>query len=410
MIDVVHERLPCGIEYGVIPLPRRHVVSIQIMVLAGTSSEPADKLGLAHILGETLDKGSTEHSGRELSDAFDEIGASHRIGVGRESTTFSCTVLPEHFERAIELHAEIIRKPTFPDDAFTVNVELTRQELKALEDDAHGLLDKLMNPQAFGAILGRHPLGEPESLDALRLKDLSDHWTNHFAAGTMVVSVAGAVSSEQVADVLEKYFGGFNSPKPAGRSPFPADFFPGRIHHDKKLEQEQIAVCWPGASVTQPDFPIQQVLLGVLSGGMSGRLFTEIREKQGLVYWVGAWQDTPRGTGRIFLGASTTPQRCDKTFTTLLREVERLADDIEQDELERAVTGIVAHHETRGDITRARCGELADDLFHYGHPVDAQEKLGRIKAVTIHDIKRYLAEYPREELCVMTLGPEPLTV
>ena len=142
MTDFAHDCLPCGIEYGVAPLPGRHVVSFQIRMLAGTCAEPADKLGLARIIEETIDKGTKRRTGRELSDAFDVIGAAHRSGTGRETTTFTCTVLPEHFERAVALHAEFLRTPTFPADAFTVNVELTRQELIALEDEPQAIVDK----------------------------------------------------------------------------------------------------------------------------------------------------------------------------------------------------------------------------------------------------------------------------
>jgi predicted Zn-dependent peptidase len=174
------------------------------------------------------------------------------------------------------------------------------------------------------------------------------------------------------------------------------------------LEQEHIAICWPGVDATHDEFPVQQVTLGILSGGMSGRLFTEVREKRGLVYWVSAWQETPRGSGMVFLGASTTPDRCAKTYTTLLHEVDRLAEDITQDELDRAITGIVANQETRGDATRSRCAELASDLFFFGRPVPIEEKVAKVQAVTIEDIRRYLALHPRDRLCVITLGPRPL--
>jgi predicted Zn-dependent peptidase len=110
----------------------------------------------------------------------------------------------------------------------------------------------------------------------------------------------------------------------------------------------------------------------------------------------------------VFLGASTTPERCDQTFTALLREVDRLSEDLVQDELDRAVTGIVASQETRGDATRARCAELASDLFFFGRPVPPEEKVAKLQAVTIDDIRRYLAENPRDRLCVLTLGPRPL--
>lgn len=223
-----------------------------------------------------------------------------------------------------------------------------------------------------------------------------------------MVAVAGPVDGGQIGALLEKYFEGFGSKACSGRAVFPAEFVPRTTHHDKELEQEQISICWPGVDATHDDFPVQKVTLGILSGGMSGRLFTEVREKLGLVYWVSAWQETPRGCGMIFLGASTTPDRCDQTYAALLREVDRLADDITQDELDRAVIGIVARQETRGDTTRSRCSDLASDLFFFGRPIPPKERIAKVKAVTIDDVKRYLSIYPRDRLCVVTLGPRSL--
>ena len=409
MRDYVHDHLPCGIEYAVHPLPRQ-VISFQIRLLAGSASEPTDKLGLARLVETTLDKGTAKRSGRELSDAFDAIGASAGSGTGRETTTFTCTVLPEHLDTAVALHAELLRTPTFPTDAVEVAIELSRQELTALDDDAHGLADKLLGLRALGPVLGRHPIGEPETLSRITPGDFETHWRSFFHAGRMLVSIAGAVEPSQAADVFEKHFSGFGERTVVGRTSFPIEFLPGVKHYSKDLEQEQIGIGFPGVDAKHDDFPTQQVILGVLAGGMSGRLFAEVREKQGLAYWVSAWHETPRGCGMIFLGASTTPDRCEKTYHTLLREVDRLADDIEQEELDRAITGIVSRRETRGDTTRARCSELGADLFHFERPVPPEEKSAKIQAVTIDDVRRYLATYPRDELCVVTLGPTPLGV
>lgn len=408
MSDHVHATLPCGIEFAALPLPRRHVVSFQVRVLAGAAGEPAEQYGLARLVGETIDKGTQRRTGQEVSDAFDAIGARQGIGTGRESTTFSCSVLPDQFERAAELVAEVIRTPTFPEDSLRANLELARQELLALEDDPQGLVDKHISLLAYGPKLGHHTVGEPDTLERIRRDDLERYWQRHFSAGRMLVSVAGAIEPKHAADVFQRLFDGCGSAVRVGRETFAPSFTAGRSHHAKDLEQEHIGICWPGVEATDAEFPVQQVILGILSGGMSGRLFTEVREKLALVYWVSAWQETPRGTGMLFLGASTTPERCDKTYATLLREVDRLAEDITEDELHRAVTGIVAQQETRGDSTRSRCAELVNDLFFFGRPMPPEEKIARVQRVTIADIRRYLGTHRRDRLCVVTLGPRPL--
>ncbi len=405
---LIHRRLACGVEFAAESMNGRPTAALEIRVLAGASHEPADQPGMARLVEETLDKGTARRDGRALLDAFDAIGAQRASATGRDTTAFSCLCLPEFLPQAIELHAEMLRTPTFPEEACTVAVELAVQELASLEDDPQSLCEKLITRQAYGPVLGRHPLGEKEGIEKIARADIERYWRQTFTAGRLLVAVAGAIDPEAVIDQLERCFEGFGSSEPAGRDPLPLEFAAIRTHHDKPLEQEHIGICYPGVPATDDDYPVERVMLGVLSGGMSGRLFTEVREKQGLVYWVAAWHEHPRNAGMIHLGASTTPERCDKTYQTLLREVDRLSEDLTTAEVERAIVGIVARTETRGDITRAHAAELVGDLFHYGHPVPIEEKMAKVRAVTVSDIQRYLADHPRDRLSVVTLGPRKL--
>lgn len=287
-------------------------------------------------------------------------------------------------------------------------VELARQEITALEDEPQALLDKLLGAKGYGPLLGRHSLGERETLEHIRRDDIREHWEATYHAGRMLVAVAGPLKPEAVVNTFEKHFAGFGAPQRAGRQPKPVELAAGNWHFSKDIEQEHIGLCYAGVPIDHPDYPVERVMLGVLSGGMSARLFTEVREKQGLVYWVGAWHEHPRGAGMILLGASTTPARCDQTQATLLRELERLGTDLVEEELARAKAGILVRSEMAGDVTRSRCGELIDDLFHFGRPRPRQEQIDRVQAVTLDDVKRYLATHPRMPLCVVTLGPREL--
>src|SRR6185295_16738782 len=132
-----------------------------------------------------------------------------------------------------------------------------------------------------------------------------------FHVGRLQVVAAGAVDPEPVADRINARFAGFGDATRRGREPVDFDFRPGAAFRYKDLEQEYMALTLPGVPKGHADFPVEQVLMAILSGGMSGRLFTEVREKLGLVYWVAAWHEQPRGKGLINLGASTTPERCE---------------------------------------------------------------------------------------------------
>jgi predicted Zn-dependent peptidase len=321
---------------------------------------------------------------------------------------FRCTCLPEYLEQALALHAEMLRTPTFPEEFCKVTVDLGQQELTALEDDPGELSRKLLAPHAFGRILGRHELGTRESLKRIGRTDVIRFWQEHFIGGRLQLCVGGAVDVDKFIRSVERLFAGFGASGRDGRQAFPVEFSPGFRHQAKELEQEHILMCWPGVAITDKEYPVEHLTLEILSGGMSSRLFTEVREKQGLVYWVGAWDEHPRNAGMNFMGASTTPARCELTFQTLLKEVDRLEQDVTEEELVRVKTGVIAKTQTHGDITRARIGELSSDLFHYGRPMPTEEKNAMIEAVRIADVKNYLAKHPRDRLSVLTLGPKEL--
>ena len=154
------------------------------------------------------------------------------------------------------------------------------------------------------------------------------------------------------------------------------------------------------------DYAVERVVLGILDGGMSGRLFAEVRERQGLVYWVGAWHEHPRAGGMIHLGASTTPHRSEQVRRAMLREVDRLVEGIDDDELSRAIVGIVAREQTVGDGLPARASELGDDLLYHGRPVDAGVKVDRVRGVTVERIRDYLSRYPRDPVALVSVGPD----
>lgn len=408
MKEAFHKQLPGGIEFAGLEIPHRRAVALSLRFLTGVADEPEDLLGIARLTEQTINKGTEKHDGRALADAFDEIGVQRGSAVGQESTSFACTCLPEYVQPAIDLHREFLCTPTFPEDACQVAIELANQELNTLEDDPHAFADKLLGRQAYGPVLGRHALGETETLARIDRDAIERHWRGNYSAACLQVTMAGNMDPTRAADLVERTFDGFGSSRNTGRGTHPMTFSPARTHHHKELEQQQIGICFPGVARTDPAYYPERVLLGILAGGMSGRLFTEIREKHGLVYWVSAWHEHPRGAGMIHLGASTTPERCDKTYESLLREVDRLAEDLTQDELDRAITGIVSKVKTRGDITRAHCSELAGDLFYFHRLIPLEEKLAKVRAVTIEDIKQYLQTHPRNQLSVVTLGPKQL--
>jgi len=242
---VEYHRLRCGAHLAVMPMPDRPLVAVTIRLLAGYAFERPEHLGVAHVLDEVLSKGTERRDGRALNDAFDEIGATHSSYAGRETFGFNCLCLPEFVDQALALHAEMICTPSFPEQACRTAIELTRQALAALEDDPGELAKKLLHRYAYGEPLGRHVLGEKETLERLDRNAIVDHWGRCFSADRMQIAVAGRVDPARLVEQVEQVFGGFSSASGDGRkaeadgsrrvdAAWPLCFRSGYWHHDKE--------------------------------------------------------------------------------------------------------------------------------------------------------------------------------
>ncbi len=406
--EMTHLALDSGVELAVDRIPRRQTVALHFRLLTGMVDESDELNGVSEIVESTLSKGTEKHDGRALADAFDRYGIQWATLTGRQSMLARVLCLPEYVPAAVDLIAELLCQPTFPDEAVRVQIDLAQQALKHMEDEPQDLLRLAMNRLVFGPVLGRHVGGTPESLARVNRELVHAHWKRFYHRGRVQAVAAGPIDVDAFARSVDRAFRALGSADRAGRNDAAFDWTPGRTHREKDLEQQHIALAMPGLPRHDPDFAVEQVLLGVLSGGMSGRLFTEVREKQGLVYWVGAWHEQPRGKGVIHVGASTTPQRCHKTYDTLLRELRRLSEDLTAAEVTRARDSLIAQSETEDDMTRARAAGLSDDLFHFGRPIGRPAKLDALRAVTLERVIAYAKRLPIDRLCVGTLGPRPL--
>jgi predicted Zn-dependent peptidase len=404
----VHALLDSGVEFAADVLPERHTVALSFRMLAGLADDPLELTGVGAMVEHTLSKGTRKYDGRGLADAFDQRGAQWASVTGRQSTLVRVLCLPEFVPQVVDLVTEMIRYPTFPDEACRVAVELAQQELRQMEDEPQELLRVMIQRLTLGPVLGRHTEGTPESLARLTPDLVREHWRRVYHAGRLQVAVAGPVDAAQLAGQLDARFAGFGSAERRGRDPADFESCPTREHRHKELEQQYIGITLRGLPREHADFPAERVLLGVLAGGMSARLFTEVREKHGLVYWVGAWHEQPRGRGVIHLGASTTPERCNRTYETLLRELRRVGEDLTEAETNRARDGLIAQLETEDDLTRARASELSDDLFQVGRPIGREAKLDALRRVTVDEVTAYARRLPLDQLCVATLGPREL--
>jgi predicted Zn-dependent peptidase len=388
-------------------IERSQGVALALRIPAGAKDDPGNKFGLANLVKETLFKGTRKHNARKLSDAFDYYGIRHGESTGTESTTVSLRFLPEHLDPAMELLREVLSEPAFPNKECETAKVQSIQEIKHLDDEPLSKVFVLLKELYFGAEWGHLELGTEQSLPEISRADIEAFWKARYIPAGTIVAAAGIFDADRLTAKLETLLSnigeGWADETPA---PAPTQRISRHIHKDS--EQTQIALAFPCVPRNAPDYYAARTAIGVLSGGMSGRLFTEIREKRALVYSVGAQAVSLRGSGAVYAYAGTTAPRAKETLTLLKAELQRLGQDVNTEEIERAKVGFKAHLLMDQESTGSRSRELLDDVYYENRVVPVAEVVRKIDAVTLDDVKRYWSAHPFDPYTLVTLGREPL--
>ncbi|GEM89677.1 M16 family metallopeptidase [Oceanithermus desulfurans] len=398
---VVHT-LDNGLRVAVEPQPWNPGLSFTILVPVGATSDPEERLGAASMLETWLWKGAGPRGARAFADALDALGVRRQSGAGVEYTTFSASLLPEGFPAALELYADLLMRPHLPDDAFDSVRALALQELAALEDQPPRKLLGRLRRGAFASPHGQPVEGEREALERMTPDALREEYRRRYGAGGSILAVSGGVDPDEVFRIAEKHLGAWSGeapPPPAVRLTVPH-----RFHIQQETEQVQIGLFYKDVPPGHYDYYASRLAVAVLSGGMSSRLFTEVREKRGLVYAVSASPGSVKGFGYLTAYAGTMPERAQATLEVMEEEIERLAQGVSREELDRAKVGVRADLVLSGESSRARAGALARDLFILERARSLEEVEAEVMDVTLERINAFLAGRPYRDPWIGSLG------
>ena len=398
--------LPNGFTVVHEPMPWLASASFSLLLPVGAVNDPEGLEGSAAVLSDWIERGAGEYSSQELSDAFDSLGVRRGGGAGKEFTTFTGSLLAESFADVLTLYADVLRRPHLDVGEFAGARELAQQELASLGDSPTQQLFETLAEHYFASAHGRSSYGSDAGLTALTPDALREDCARRVAPEGAILSVAGGITWDEVKGVAETLFGDWQG---AG-----AELPEVRVneqHQDHILEettQVQIGVAFGAPAPGEPGWYENALALGVLSGGMGARLFTEVREKRGLVYSVAAVSRAVRGFGYTLGYAGTTTERANETLDVLLNELRRLSEGVSADEHERAATGLLSQLVMQGESSGARASALARDVFLRGTPRTVNEVKDALSALSLADLNSYLESAYHPEFTVLTLGAKPL--
>jgi predicted Zn-dependent peptidase len=387
-------------------MPAMQSAAMTLLLPAGAASDPVDRSGSATVLSDLVLRGAGKRNSRQLTEYLDSLGLQRSSSVGIHHSRFSCAAVAHKVVEGMATYADIVCRPHLPEDGFVAGRDLALQALSGIDDEPRQKLMIKLREWHFPSPYGRNTMGEPADLEKLTLDLVKEDWKQRYHARDGILAVAGNVEFSELRSEVERHFGSWDGrPVPEFQVMPP----PGRIHHeDQKSEQTHIGIAYHSIPETDKDYYTVRLAIEILSGGMSGRLFTEVREKRGLCYSVSAGYSSLKGHGSIMCYAGTSNERAQATLDCVFAELHRLRDGVTEAELARAKTGLKAATIMQGESTSARAGAIAHDYFMRGRIRTLEEIKNAIDSVTLEKVNAYLKKHEPGPFTMVTVGPKEL--
>lgn len=401
-------QLANGVALVVEPMADVQSAAVSILAPAGSIYEPPGCNGVAAVLAELLMRGAGRRNSRELTAALDMLGAHRSESVGWNFLTLSAALVADKLPAALRIYADVVLRPQLPEDEVEPARTGIEQDLLALEDEPQRKALLHLRRRTYDAPWGHPPEGSLSDLPHVTHPVLCAHYRRCFRPNGTIVAVAGNVDPARIASLLDELLSGWPASPPPSIERGPRG--PQFDHLPDDSSQTQIAIAFPAVPYAHPDYYAAWAVAGVLGGGSSSRLFTEVRERRGLCYSVYATLNTLLTEARLLVYAGTTAERAQETLDVILAELRRLPAGIRQDELERCKARAKSELVMQQESTSSRAGAIARDWFHLGRVVTLDEIHARIDALTVERLADYLAAHPPAELTILTMGQQPLQV
>jgi len=401
-------RLPTGLVVVTDAMPHLQTASLGCWVVCGSRNEHPDEHGISHFLEHMAFKGTARRTARQIAEEIEAVGGDLNAGTGVETTAYYARVLKADIGLGLDVLSDILGHPSFDPDEITREKNVIVQEIGAVDDTPDDLVFEYLQATAFaGQPVGRSILGTRATVRSFDAKRLRAYLARNYRAPGMVVAAAGAVHHDEVVAEAERRFCGFVGP--AAPAPEPARFCGGALTEERDLEQVHIALALEGVAQRDPAIYSLQVFTNVLGGGMSSRLFQEVRELRGLCYSIYAFHAPYADTGMFGLYAGTDAIDAPELMRVVVDEIASAADTITETEIARAKAQMKAGLLMALESSGARAEQLARQIIVHGRPIPIDEIVGKVDAVTVESTRAAgRALIARSRPAVAALGPSGL--
>jgi predicted Zn-dependent peptidase len=397
-------RLPSGLTVVTERMERVETVSLGAYVAAGTRNETAEENGISHFLEHMAFKGTARRSAAAIAEEIEAVGGHINAYTAREQTAFYVKLLKEDVALGADIIGDILTHSTFEPAELERERGVILQEIGQANDTPDDIIFDHFQETAYpGQPMGRPVLGREEIIRALPREALMGYMRRHYTTANTIVAAAGNLDHDRIVDLVATHFADLPAdPAPAAE---PGRYAGGEFREARDLDQVHIVLGFPSVAYADDDFYPTLLLSTLLGGGMSSRLFQEVREKRGLVYSVYTFTAPALDGGLFGIYAGTGEREAAELMPVALEELLKVQRDVSEPELARARAQVKANLLMSLESTGSRCEQLARQLQVYGRIVPVEETIARINAVTVADVRRAAARQFRAAPTLAALGP-----
>jgi predicted Zn-dependent peptidase len=384
-MSVEVSRLPTGLVVVTDTMPHLESSSLGVWVGSGSRDEQSDEHGISHLLEHMAFKGTGRRNARQIAEEIEAVGGDLNAATSVETTAYYARVLRADVRLAIDVLSDILADPQFDADELSREQNVIVQEIGATEDAPSDLVFDLLQATAFpNQPVGRSILGTPETVRSFNPERLRVYLSRNYRAPNMIVVATGAVDHAAVVDEVQKRFTGFAGPR--APDPEPARFGGGMRVEGRDLEQVHLALALEGLPQKHDQLYSLQAFTIILGGGMSSRLFQEVREKRGLCYAIQAFHMPYTDTGLFGLYTGTDAADAPELMTLVVDEFVKATETITDVEVGRAKAQMKAGLLMALESSGARAEQLARQMLAYDRPIALDEIVAKIDAMTVASI------------------------
>ncbi|MGD0632673.1 MAG: pitrilysin family protein [Beijerinckiaceae bacterium] len=397
--------LPSGLRVVTDTMAHVETASLGVWVAAGSRHEAHDEHGLSHLLEHMAFKGTRRRSAHAIAEEIESAGGDLNAATGVEQTAYYAHVLAADTGLALDILSDILTDSTFDRDELEREKGVILQEIGAVEDTPDDLVFDLFNATAFpGQPLGRAILGTPEGVSGFDRDSIGNYLNSHYLGGTMVVGATSAVEHDSIVEDVAKRFAGIAG-APAQPVLAQARYAGGERRLKRRLEQAHIVVGFEGCSYQSPDHYAFQVFANAVGGGMSSRLFQEVREKRGLAYSIYAFNWAYSDTGLLGFYAATGARDVAGLMPVALDCLAAATQDLSEAEVRRAKAQMKVSLLAALESPGARSEQIARQLLAFGRVLSREEMIAQVETLSLADIRAAGAKALASPPSVASIGP-----